>query len=268
MPSFEPVTAVVRALSVLQELNKRRKATILDLHAATGLHKSTVLRMLETLMSEGFVVRLDGESRYAITGKCLLLSNGFDAHESLVRVAEPLRLNFRRRVSWPSDLAAYDYDAMVLLRANRDVAPGFLNRVAGSRTPMFDSSLGRAFFAFARDDLRNEIFRRVSQATADGQRAPLNRKAIFAMADEIRERGYAVPDGEYVRRVYGSDVDGFGLPVFDRFGVAGAVNVMFLPSLLPPAAARKTILVTLRELAESISESLRLEDDPMSTGDM
>src|SRR5438552_4460739 len=118
MASFKPVTAVTRALDILKVLNELGDAAIGDLHRATGLHKSTVLRMLETLMHEGYVTRTESGARYVVTGKCLLLSSGYKLDAALLRTAEPLLTAFRRDTGWPSDLALFDQDAMVIASTN------------------------------------------------------------------------------------------------------------------------------------------------------
>ncbi|MFC7610886.1 helix-turn-helix domain-containing protein [Teichococcus aestuarii] len=57
MPSYEPVTAVLRGLEVLRAVNHLRSATVREIHEATGLNQPTVVRMLETLIHAGFVAR-------------------------------------------------------------------------------------------------------------------------------------------------------------------------------------------------------------------
>ena len=51
--SYPPVEAVHRALEVLRAVNKLRIASVNGIHEQTGINKSTIVRMLETLMGEG-----------------------------------------------------------------------------------------------------------------------------------------------------------------------------------------------------------------------
>src|SRR4051812_25786276 len=53
--SYRPVESAQRVLRVLRALNALRSASVAELHAATGLSKPTVVRMLETLICEGYV---------------------------------------------------------------------------------------------------------------------------------------------------------------------------------------------------------------------
>jgi IclR family mhp operon transcriptional activator len=54
MPSFPPVQSVQRALALLTELNRQRVTSVGELHQRTGLPKPTIVRLLETLIAEGF----------------------------------------------------------------------------------------------------------------------------------------------------------------------------------------------------------------------
>ena len=57
MPSFEPVTAVLRAFDVLLTVNRLKEASVGDIFRETGLNRPTIVRMLETLIHAGFVSR-------------------------------------------------------------------------------------------------------------------------------------------------------------------------------------------------------------------
>src|SRR3984885_1611998 len=90
MPSFQPVTAVLRALDVLLAVNRLREASVGDIFRETGLNRPTIVRMLETLMHAGFVSRHPAQPVYLPTGKTLDLSSGYQKHEEMAMVAAPI----------------------------------------------------------------------------------------------------------------------------------------------------------------------------------
>ena len=53
MPSYKPVTAVLRALEVLGAVSRHGVSTVSQIARDTGLNASTVVRCLETLESAG-----------------------------------------------------------------------------------------------------------------------------------------------------------------------------------------------------------------------
>ena len=113
MPSFKPVIALTRGLEILRVVNHERHATIKTIHARTGLDKATIVRMLETLEREGYIMRDAEQAVYSPTGRTLVLSQGYDHHLWIGRIAEPIMNSFRTRIGWPSDVAIFDRDAMI-----------------------------------------------------------------------------------------------------------------------------------------------------------
>jgi IclR family mhp operon transcriptional activator len=77
MPSFEPIIALQRGLNVLAEVSKGKSVSVKTLYEQTGLHKATVIRVLETLMASGYVAKT-ARSTYVPTARTLLLSQGYD----------------------------------------------------------------------------------------------------------------------------------------------------------------------------------------------
>jgi IclR family mhp operon transcriptional activator len=264
MPSFKPVIAVARSLQILQTLNTAGRASINDLHKATGLHRSTILRMLETLMHEGYVVRLENVAQYAVTGKCLLLSLGFDAHESLIRTAEPLLATFRPLAAWPVDIAVYDHDAMVILKTTRSVVQPFITRYAGHRISILLSALGRAYFSHVSENIQLDILGRIQLSEEPFNAGEIDLSRVAHVVETTRTHGYAVPDPEYLQQVYHGEATGFALPIFDVSGVVAAISVMVPTQVMSLEDASQSLLPQLRELAQKISHALLREASPAS----
>ena len=142
------VNALHRGLPILRAINDGH-AQLREISAATKLPKSTIARMLETLVAGGYVAQ-DEKKGYHVTARVLALSRGYNANEFLLKAAQPVLEGLRRHQIWPSDLAVFDQDAMVILDTGRDPGTLSLNRTVGSRLPVLVTSLGRAFLGFCR----------------------------------------------------------------------------------------------------------------------
>ena len=77
MRSYRPVTAALRVLDVLQAVNRLEAANVSRIARMTGLSSATVVRMLETLVEGGFVVRNPERPIYYPTDRTIALSEGF-----------------------------------------------------------------------------------------------------------------------------------------------------------------------------------------------
>lgn len=185
MPSYKPVTAALRVLEILAAVNRLdNKATVGELHRRTGIDKATIVRMLETLIFGGYVIRETEQSVYRVTGKALSLGIAFNRHTSVGSIVAPLMADFRQRIGWPSDVALFDRDAMLVVKSSRQGEPFSFNRAPGFRAPILGTSLGLAYLAFCPDAERDEILERVT-----GDLAPWNKLAQDPARLEAARRG-------------------------------------------------------------------------------
>src|SRR5690348_15217309 len=147
------VHTVAKALRILEALNQSRVTPLAALHEITGMPKSTLVRLLDTLIHAGYVVRISRRDGYALTESVLRLSSGVRHRDMVVDVARPLMEAFTRQRKWQVSLATAESDAMVVRFTTRHMSPfsreqNFLNR----RVHMIQSALGRAFFAYCSAD--------------------------------------------------------------------------------------------------------------------
>lgn len=257
MPSFDPVTAVARALEVLRIINQRGSAAVVEIRREIDMPKPTVVRMVETLIHEGYVVRDADRPVYSPTGKCLLLSNGFDRESRLKQVSAPILAEFRRKVGWPYSLAFFDATAMVEVASSREIGgTSAADRLAGRRIPMQASSLGRAYLAFCSPEERAQILQRMSALNAaqpGGEiiSSDLERELAATMA-----RGYSRADPEFLRTLYDAQVEAFGAPIFVSGKVTASVNVTFLPTAVSLEEAERTLVPELLAAARAIGTAI------------
>ncbi len=256
MPSFKPVVAVLRGLDVLRAVNESSESTVGSVHAATGLDKATIVRMLETLEHGGYVVRTGKRGTYAAAGRTLQLSSGYNFHERLQTAAEPIMAAFRRRVGWPSDLAVCDRDEMIVVQTSREQGPLHLNRRPGYRAPVLITSVGRAYLAFCTPARQAAILDRLAQRP---DVAPLDRPAAEAMLETVRRQGFAVMDDIYSSREYESLVWAMAVPVMDGDHACASINIMMLRSAVSPETAVSQLLEPLRETAGQLAEAIRAQ---------
>jgi len=256
MPSFPPVIALTRGLDVLRAVNALGDASIAELHRHTGLHRPTVVRMLETLEHEGYVVRDSGSGRYLPAGRALQLSNGYRAHERIARIAEPVLAALRARVGWPSDVAIPDGDAMLIASTTRAFDRVLMNRRSGTRAPILGSALGRAYLAFCPDEERERIVATLRTSAAPFDLPARDPRSLARMLASVRRAGYSTPDPAYTRTVYNDATSGLGVPIEADGSVVAALNVVFFANAVARRDAVSSMLPNLREAAGKIGRML------------
>jgi DNA-binding IclR family transcriptional regulator len=123
-----------------------------ELAERTGLPKSTVSRLTQTLVAVGMLQAESALRAYRLAPAVLSLGHAMRTGSRVLSITAPLMQRLAERERLNVGLAAPDRDEMVYLesiRYNRRVA--LRNVVSGQRIPMELTSLGRAYLAVAPD---------------------------------------------------------------------------------------------------------------------
>lgn len=257
MTSYRPVNAVLRGLDVLLATNRLKgRATVGEIHRHTGLDKATIVRMLETLAHAGLIVRNEDSRTYEVTGKALLLSVGYDRHRAVSAIVTPIMEDFQAEIGWPSDVAIFDTDAMMLVETSRKAGPMMVTRHPGYRAPILATSLGCSYLAFGpKEDLDAILAMEAEKPEPwnDVARDPKLAKSFF---NDIRNRGYAVMHPDYSRIEYRHAMNSVGVPIMVDGQVYAAINVLYLKNALNADQAARTLLKPLQAAAARIADEL------------
>lgn len=244
------VNALTRGLEVLQLLNKHGASQVRDIHRHSGLPKPTVVRMLSSLCDSGYVRQaIDGS--YHLTARTLELSVGYDATDDILTTARPVMAAAREAHTWPSDLAIFDHDAMVIMDTSKVPGTLSLNRGIGTRLPVTPTAFGRAYLAFCPQDERQEIIARLAKSNEANEELARQPEKIAKILSRARERGYAVSDEKFNKsaRIV-------AVPVIVHSQIVACVNMMAPSAAMPYEQAEASFYPVLRDIADHLSELL------------
>jgi len=205
--SVVPVNALVRGLLILETLNASGPAGLSQIWRKTGLPKATVFRMLETLHEYGYVSYDAGNQVYQVSLRALALSNNVSYGQQLLQIAAPVISELRENIGWPSDLAVFQHDKMVIIDTNRE--PGMLsaNRSVGSRIPIMASATGRAYLAKMENKKQQALLKRLALSDDPHEMLARDPAAASRIIKETVSRGYALSDQEFLKSNRGAAVD-------------------------------------------------------------
>lgn len=160
-----------------------------ELAERTGLPKSTVSRLTQTLVSMGMLQAETARRAYRLAPAVLSLAHAMRSGSRVLAVAAPLMRTLAERERLNVGLAAPDRDEMVYLESIRySRRTAFRNVVSGQRVPIELTSLGRAYLAVAPEREREDLMRLFRQRRVS-QWLSLKHEIGRAM-DCVRTRGY------------------------------------------------------------------------------
>lgn len=255
--SYPPVEAVVRALHVLKAVNKLRIATINGIYAETGIPKSTIVRMLETLMAEKYVARDNMCGGYRVTCRVSELNAGYTGISRVIEVSRPFAIDLTRRLKWPIGLGAIDGDAISIQYWTGTISPwAHTNTVLGLRPDLQTSAMGRAHVAFCPEDEREELISRFRREPARGFDENEERRFRLIL-DRIREDGYSVRDPR--TKPYRTTT--LAMPIFEGSMTRTQISISFFKTAVPQNEIAERVIEPLRATKLKIEHALTFMDD-------
>ncbi len=245
--SEKHVRSVVRALELLQALNRSPESTVGDLHRHTGLPKSSILRLLRTLEAKGLVARTSSYGCYRLLGSVTSLSGGVLHDSPIVVAAEEALIDFTSREGWPLALGLPDGDAVVVSAST--IPYTSLYHVHSSlymRLNLIDFALGRAYLAHCSSDLRRSLARLAAQRSR--REEPLDEEAVELMLEQVRTCGYAIRDPAFEPQS-----STIAVPVQVNGRIAASLGMTWLTAAMSPSRAVELYLPRLVLISQEIS---------------
>lgn len=260
-----------RGLTVLEVLTRPGPATLADLHRATGLPKSSLRRLLATLMARGVVHRSHQDGRYrsmvAMPGPGFTPGAWHDAR--LITLVWPHLQALTLAIGWPSDLQVPRERAMQMVESARALTPYKLwqGRI-GTMINMFGAASGRAYLTALPEDEALMLFDQLADDPVLGPgRFRMDKPAFRAMLTETRRRGYALRQPGYGGEILAHDgLAALALPIMFRGRPVGTMNTTWLRDLMTSDEFAHQQLGRIRACNARIEQALEAAGVEKGTG--
>lgn len=262
--SYPPVEAARRVLNILRVMNALGIATVGDLHAATGLPKPSIVRLLETLMYDGYVARDNMCNGYRVTLLTRELSAGRHGIPLVIESARSWAIGLTQRIKWPVGIAMLDGIEMEIRYWTGSISPlAYTNNLVRRRNSPIHTAMGRAYLAFCGPMERTKFLRQCRENLAL-QFGEAEEADFLALLERVRRVGYATRDP----RVEPLRMTTIGMPLrFEGFAIAAA-SVTFYNSAVKARDIASRIIEPLRETIANIEHTMEyMVKIPMQAGE-
>jgi IclR family mhp operon transcriptional activator len=247
-PSYPPVESVRRALEILRILNRLRIGTVGDIHAATKLPKPTIVRMLDTLIADGYVVRDNMCGGYRVTHRVEELRAGYEGIAEVIEASRPFAIDLTNSIKWPVGIGTLDGDAIAVQFWTGTISPWVhTNTLLHNRPNLLTSAMGRAYMAFCGEEERASLFAMIR--TKSGESFGVEQEAQHSvLLANVRKNGFAkrAPQTEPRRNTT------VAIPIRHGNTVLASITVSFFISAVPRSKVEERIIDPLREAVNKI----------------
>jgi DNA-binding IclR family transcriptional regulator len=247
----DTVSALERGVAVLRCFTEtRRVLTSTELSKLTGVPRPTVTRLASTLVTLGLLQQEPEGDRYMLGPGVVSLARVFLAGLDVRAIARPRMQALAETVGGSVYLAVPDGLDMVLIEACRPRSTMLAPRLdVGSRVPMANSALGRAYlWALPRPE-RQALIESLRLARGSDW-ASLEGGLQRSLADADR-LGYTISAGDFHR-----EINSVSVPLVGPSGEIMSLNCGTAAFIYSEDHLRQAIAPQLAQMAEALATDL------------
>lgn len=246
----DTVRSVERALAILQAMNRRPVSSVDYLHKTTNLPKSTLVRLLRTMVKAGYITNDARQAGYQITSLVTSLSCGFHGDPLVVQAAQSWAVNLTRQLKWPVGIAVFDEDAVVIRYstvADSPMSP--FHATINMRLSLFSRALGRAYLAYCGDEQLSAIVTRCAESDDPENALARDSQALTNMIQHVRSAGYAIRD----RQAEPRNSNTIAMPIMVDGEARASIGFTYFRSAIRSWPALQHCIEALRNTTDAIS---------------
>lgn len=253
--SYPPVESIQRGLQILRAVNRFRIATVNDIFSETGIPKPSIVRVLETLAFEKYVVRDNLCGGYRVTAKAAELWSGYSGISMIIDAARPLAIGVTERTQWPVGIGVISNDAISLQFSTAALCTKANALSLGERLDLFYTAIGRAYLAYCGDDERERLFK---QRIDSGISSTEDEARIRELLPQIRKDRFATRGDN--RGVITSSI---AAPIFHRDELLAVTNLSFFKDAVSQAEIHDNLAPALLRFTGDVGTEIgRRLDSP------
>lgn len=235
--------------------------SLADLYRESGISKSSIRRLLATLISRRLVRQSFADKKYRINVIFpVAASEPVPSDQAyFLDVALPVVTDMTKAIEWPSDIHILDGDRMRVLDSTRPLSPFHLYRgVVNRQLNIFGSATGMCCLA----ELGDREFQRLAAHLVGDRIWGLERfnatpDAYLAVLRDTRMRGYGARISSFVgETVFDDGLAAIARPIYAGKLLIGAVSLLWPKSYLSDEGFAELYLADLRRATDQISEAL------------
>lgn len=244
------IRSVLKAIQIMRLFSASEPAlSLAEISARLGMPKSTAHNLLNTLLSEGFIEKVNRDE-YALGTALIPLTQSIRVNVELRDRAAPLLRQLADECRESVYLTVRDGDRVLYIYAVESSKRLLARTAVGDRAPLHCTAVGKAILAHLPDGEVAAILRRTPLAPF----TPATITAEDELYEELartRERGYAIDRQEHERSTFC-----LGAPILDDRGRAlGACSISSSDASIVGVRIGE-LSARVRQVAEEISRRM------------
>lgn len=246
------MSTVHKAIQLLRAFTRdEKKLSLTELHKKTGIGKSSLQRLLSTLVHERFLIKDEETKQYSLGMELFFLGSLVEKNDAFLSVAIPVMERLSQATKENISISMIDQNERCCIYNIASQHELSALTYIGNTSPLYAGASAKVLLAFQSDDfirhyLEKIEFKRITDITVNSAESLL--KDIRA----IREAGYAISYGERIKGAMSISV-----PIRNRFKEVFAVLTVTLPNVREDEYDIPKLTRDMMDGANEIQENLK-----------
>lgn len=250
------IRSLSRGLDIIAIFNKRDSASASEISKELNMPRSTVYRILETLVEKEFIYQHSSDRRFRLTQKVRSLSDGYTDEDHMANISRKFLEKFTQKHDWPTTLATIS-GIDIVVRENTDQQSPFAAEqfTIGYRMPILETASGLCILSYMPKKRRDLILDTLAKTNDDFKKIVKNTVALENKFLKITNQGYAV--NNRTRRF--DDQTAISVPIItEKDSVRGALTVRYSKSAIALDQAVEKFVPSLIKASQGIASRIDL----------
>lgn len=206
------INSVLKAIKILELFEPGQpRMSVTEISLLLDMPKSTTHNLLNTLLSAGYIEKVDND-QYALGTAIISLTQSVRINVELRDRAAPLLRKLADQCDESVYLTIFNEDHVLYIYAVESSQRLLARTAVGDRAHMHCTSVGKAILAYVSDEKLEEIVERVG-LHAYTPNTIVDLDTLKADLEATRKRGYSIDNQEHELHTYC-----LGAPIFDASG--------------------------------------------------
>jgi IclR family KDG regulon transcriptional repressor len=255
MSAENSMQTISRTIQILRSFSKDKKElSLAELHHKLGLSKSSLQRILNTLVINGFLEKDNKKKTYKLGIELYYLGKLVEEHSHLLTTAKPYLRDLRDRFGENVYLNIIENNERKCIAFEEKKHDLMTISYIGQTSPLYAGASAKLLLAFLPSD-------KIKQYLQETELIPMTESTITdkeKLKEElynIKEKGYAISFGERV-----SGVCSISAPILNRWDEVIAGISISAPLVRVNDSIIDDFISSIKEVANQISNKLKFSD--------
>ena len=252
MSEENSMQTVTRTIQILKSFNKEEnELSLAQLHQKLGLSKSSLQRILNTLVLKGFLEKDNKQKTYKLGMELYYLGNLVEENSHLISTAKPYLKNLRDRLGenvYLNILENNERKCIAIEEAKQLLMP---ISYIGQTSPLYAGASARVILAHLDSQKMDDYIKEIDLESITDMTVK-DKPSLYEELSIIQKNGYALSFGERIPGVCSASA-----PIFNREGKILASLSVSAPIVRVNSEITAIFIDAIKDVAKLISNHLK-----------